>query len=244
MITIRRKKERLRTAGEKSDIWFTISPREDAGVYAGGFGVLAAFNEIRLEPGGIYAHSVRDESEIVTYVYEGALAQEGSTGNSGVVHAGEFQRIAIGRGVRQKEMNASRTGWTRIFQITLCASRNGLDRPHEQKRFAAAQRHNLLCAIASPDGRDGSLRTLEDAIIYSSVLDSGYHIAHELLPGRSAWLHVIHGEAILQDVILTEGDGAGIAAEPAFSFTAQEKTELLLVDAGPAPEYLIGRILP
>ncbi len=135
------------------------------------------------------------EAEIVTYVYRGALAQEDSTGTSGVVHAGEFQRMTIGRGIRHKETNASRTDWAHIFRISLRPSEVGPDRAHEQKRFAAAQRRNVLCVVASPDGRKGSLRIHQDALVYSSVLDPGHHLVHELLPGRSAWLHVICGEA-------------------------------------------------
>ena len=87
----------------------------------------------------------------------------------------------------------------------------------------------------SPDRRKGSLRILQDALVFSSVLDPGHHLIHELLPERSAWLHVICGEATLQDFILTQGDGVGVTIEPSVSLTAQEKTEILLVDSGPAP---------
>ena len=68
----------------------------------------------------------------------------------------------------------------------------------------------------------------------SSVLDPGHHIVHELIPGRSAWLHVICGEATLDDLILARGDGVGVAVERSVSLTAQESTEVLLVDLGPA----------
>ena len=117
----------------------------------------------------------------------------------------------------------------------------GPDYAHEHKRFTAAQLHNVLCVVAPLDGRKGSLRIHQDALIYSSVLDPGHHIIHELLPGRSAWLHVICGEAILPDIILSQGDGVGITLEPSVSLTAQENTEILLVDSGPAPR-LSGRV--
>jgi redox-sensitive bicupin YhaK (pirin superfamily) len=79
------------------------------------------------------------------------------------------------------------------------------------------------------------LHTLQDALIYSSILDPGHHPIHELLPGRSAWLHVICGEATLHDIVLTQGDGVGVTMEPLVSLTAQEHTEILLIDLGPAP---------
>jgi redox-sensitive bicupin YhaK (pirin superfamily) len=155
-----------------------------------------------------------------------------------VVHAGEFQHTTVGRGISHKETNPSLTDWAHVFRIYLHPSQLGLDCVHEQKRFPGAQRHNLLCVVASPDGRKGSLRILQDALVYSSIIDPGHHLIHELLPGRSAWVHVIDGEATLHDIILTQGDGAGVTIEPSVSVTAHENTEMLLVDLGPTPGSL------
>ena len=178
---------------------------------------------------------------MITYVYKGALAQEDSTGNSGVIHAGEFQRLTIGRGVRHKETNALQTDFARIFRISLRSPEDGFDSVHEQKRFAVGLRRNSLCIVASPDGRKKSLRLLQDAFIYSSILDPGHHLVHEISPGRSVWLHVINGEVTIQDLILTEGDSAGVTNEPAISLTAQENTEILLVDLGSRPQSFTNR---
>ena len=57
-------------------------------------------------------------------------------------------------------------------------------------------------------------------------------MVHELSQGRSAWLHVVQGEVRLGDVVLTTGDGAGITDDRAVSVTAQEESEILLVDLG------------
>jgi len=235
MIILRRSTERRHVRCGKHEIWLTFYPREAPSRPVGPFGALAALDEICFQPGGVSVPVPREEAEILTYVYRGALAQEDSTGSSGVVNAGEFQRMTTGRGVRRKETNASRTDRTLVFRVSLTPSQVGLDCAHEQRRFAAAQRRNVLCVVASPDGRKGSLRTLQEAVICSSVLDPGHHLVHELKPGRSAWLHVICGEATLQDFVLTPGDGVGVTDEPAVSLTAQESAEILLVDLGPAP---------
>lgn len=235
MITLRRNTERRHVQRGQHDIRLTFYQPERPGPPTDGFGLLAAFNEMRLPPGGVFAHSPREEAELVTYLHKGALAREDSTGSSGVIRAGEFQRSIIGRGIRHKETNPSRTDWTHVFTISLHPSEVGLDCAYDHKRFAAAQRHNTLRVVASPDGRMGSLRILQDALIYSSVLDPGRHLVDELLPGRSAWLHVIHGEVTLRDLYLTKGDGVGLTSEPSVSITAQENSEILLVDLGPAP---------
>lgn len=242
MITLRRNMQRRRVQRGRCELWFTFTALDPANPVADDFGLLAAFDETRLPPGGVAAPYPPGEAEIITYVYQGALAQKNSPGSSGVVHVGEFQRMTTGRGVRHKEANASQTEWVHFFRISLRPLRAGLDCAHEQKLFVTAQRHNKLCVVASHDGREGSLLILQDALVYSSALDPGYHLIHELLPGRSAWLHVIHGEASLQDIILTQGDAVGVVDEPSVSLTAQDNCEILLVDVGPLPEPLASEI--
>jgi quercetin 2,3-dioxygenase len=235
MITLLRSDERRHVRGEDHDIWMTSFIETHEGSRTTAFGALVALDEIWLAPGKGTAPRPGDEREIVTYLYKGALAQEDSTGGSGVIQAGEFQRMYTGRKVRRKETNASRVDWAHAFRISLLPSEIGLEICQEQQRFAAAQRRNALCVVASADGRKGSLRLRQDAVICSSILDAGHHLVHELKPGHSAWLHVVCGAATLQDVVLIQGDGAGVAAEPSVSLTVREGTEILLLDLGPAP---------
>jgi hypothetical protein len=230
MITLRRDQERHHVQRHGRHVWLTFYPEDPAGPLADGFGALEILDEDRLPPGaGIPLHP-RHDTEIVTYVLEGALAHQDSTGHSGVIHAGEFRRMTTGLGIRHSEANASRTDCASVFNIWLRPWELGLLPSHEQKRFSVAQRRGVLCVVASPDGRTGSLRIHQDALIYSAMLDRGQHLVHELLPQRSAWLHVVRGEATLGDLVLTTGDGAGVTAERAVSLTARETTEILLCD--------------
>ena len=208
-------------------------PHGLTGLSGSGFGPIIMFDEMRLSPGESTKPHRSDGAEMLTYIYKGALSQEDSTGNSEVIHAGEFQRMSMGYRIRHKERNPSRSDWAHVFRISLRPSEIGLDCAHEENRFTTAQRRNVLCIVASPDGRKGSLRIHQDALVYSSILDTGHHVFHELLPGRTAWLHVVHGETTLHGVVLTQGDGVGVTNEPSVSLTVQENTELLLVDTIP-----------
>jgi len=232
MTTLRRAKDRHHDRRRKRDAWLTFNPEDRADPLADGFGTLEYLNEDRLPPGASVPRGPPHDAEIVTYVREGALAYEDSMGRSGVTQAGEFQRMTAGRGVRHSETNASRTDWAHVFRIWLRPSKAGREPGYEQKRFSAAQRRDGLCVVASLDARRGSLRVHQDALVYSALLHQGQHVIHELPPGRSAWLHVVQGEVTLGDIVLTTGDGAGVAAERAVSLTAREETEILLIDVG------------
>jgi redox-sensitive bicupin YhaK (pirin superfamily) len=138
--------------------------------------------------------------------------------------------MTSGRDSRHSERNASGTDWAHVFRISLLPIVAGLRSSHKLKRVSAADRRGVLCVVASQDGRKGSLLIRQHASIYSAMFDPGQHLIHELLPGHRAWLHVVRGEATLGDDVLVAGDGAGIAAEPAISFTARTEGEILLFD--------------
>ena len=232
MITLRSSKERHCEQTRKREIWHTFRAPERGHSATDHFGPLEILDEYRLPPGASVPRSSQRDAEIVNYVHEGALAYEDSLGRSGVIHAGEFQRMSGGRGVRHSETNASRTDWAHVFKIGLCPVQAGLESSHEQKRFSTAERRGGLCLVASPDARRGSLRFHQNAWMYSALLEPGQHVVHELSHRRSAWLHLVQGEVSLGDDILTSGDGAGMTAELAVSLTAREDTELLLLDVG------------
>jgi redox-sensitive bicupin YhaK (pirin superfamily) len=235
MITLRRANERHYDRHHKQEEWLTFYPRDRADPRADHFGPLASLSERLLPTGAIASRTTHHDAEILTYVRKGALAYEDGPGFSGVIQAGEFQGTTAGRGIRRREKNASRSNWVQVFQMLLAPSEPGLEPGHEQKRFSAAQRRGGLCVVASADARRGSLRIHQDAVMCSALLDPGQHVVHELSPGRSAWLHLVEGQATLGDIVLTTGDGVGVTAERTVSLTAQSATEILLLDLGEEP---------
>ena len=232
MITLSRAQERHHERHRKQEVWLTFRAGQVGGPFAGGFGALWGLREERLRPGSGPPRHRHREVEIITFVREGVLAYEDSVDPPGVIHAGEFQCVTAGSGIRHRETNPSRTQWAHVFQIWLRPSHAGLEPRREQKRFSAAERRGRLCVVASADAQRGSLRIQQDALMCSAVLDPGQHVVHELSPERIAWLHIVEGEVALGDVVLTTGDGAGVMAERAVSLTAQAETEILLVDLG------------
>jgi len=232
MITLRRAKDRRHEQRRKQEVWRTFHRQAGTDPFADGFGTLELFNEDRHPPGAGVRRRHLHDAEIITYVREGALAYEDSTGCAGIIQAGEFHRMTAARGVRYSEANASRADWAQTFQIWLYPSETGVELGHEQRRFSTAQRRGELCIVASPDARRGSLRLRQNALMYSAMLSPGKHVVHELAEGRSAWLHLVKGEMTCGDFILSTGDGAGVTAERAVSLTAREETEILLLDLG------------
>ena len=232
MNIIRRNTERRHIQSGKCEMWLTFHPQAATYPRDEGFGVISILNEVKLPSNGGAVSNLESESELITYVHKGALAFEGPMGRSGIITAGEFQCMIIGRLLGQRITNTSRTDLAHFFRIYLRLRPSLLwgDCVDAQTRFTAAQRRNVLCAVVSPDARKASLRIHADAAVYSSMLDPGRHIVHELPQGRKAWLHIVYGRIQSNEVELAGGDGMGFADEPSISLTVLENTELLLVD--------------
>ena len=231
MINVRRESERRHVQEDKYELCQTFWDEGRSSPLAGGFGALAGVDEMWLEPGGRAAPQAGEDTEAVTYVHSGALAHEDALGCSNVIQVGEFHWMTTG-GLHHAQINASQEDKVHFFRVSMRSSEVGQVGAYSPKRFTEARRHNLSCAVASPDGHQGSLRTHQDVIVYSSILDSGRHLVHELLPGRVAWLHVVSGQVALRDLVLTQGDGVGIIQEPSLSLSIQQDTEILLIDLG------------
>ncbi|MDF1566365.1 MAG: hypothetical protein P1V51_25260 [Deltaproteobacteria bacterium] len=233
MIELLRHEQRQHLHHEQHDVWHSLFPGCFSDPSGTGFGFLLAFDELLLRPGASTEFRCGSDTEVVAYVYEGALSQKDSRGSSGVLHAGGFQRTSTGFRLRQSITDVSRHQGVHLFRMIFRSAQAELEPNHEQRCFTEAQRRNLLCAVASPDERRDSLRIHQDALVYSAVLDSGLHIVHELAPDRTAWLHTVSGQATLDDITLTRGDSVSVTDERAVSFTAREDAEFLLIDMGP-----------
>lgn len=185
------------------------------------FGPLAACNEERLAPGaGFAAHPHRDV-EIVTWVVEGELTHEDSTGHVEVVRPGDLQRLSAGEGVHHSERNEGAAP-LRFVQMWLTPSDSGGEPFYEVTRDV-------------PDAAPYALGRAE-AVLHVRRLAPGQRCA---LPGAQ-WLyvHVVRGVVQLTGTTLGEGDAARISdAEELDAIAAEGGAEMLLWEMHAEPRF-------
>jgi quercetin 2,3-dioxygenase len=245
MMLVRRALERQHVALPESKAWHTFFHEDETSALADGFGILVIVNELGMAPQTTGSLASKASTEVITYVLQGNIAYEDSAGVSGVIHAGEFQRMDGARRIRYRETSALPAAWAHVFQIGLRSEPSQGAPSSEQKRFTLAQRQGVVRTIASRKGGRTSLSIREDARLFSAVLESGQHVVHALSVGRKAWLHLVHGKVSLGGTVLCTGDGAGLTDERSVSVTARANSELLLIDLPEsAVVYRNGRTQP
>jgi redox-sensitive bicupin YhaK (pirin superfamily) len=194
------------------------------------FGPLRVINEDRVAPGkGFGTHGHRD-MEIVSYVLEGALAHQDSTGSSSVIRPGDVQRMSAGSGVRHSEFNASSSEPVHFLQIWIIPDTTGISPSYEEKHFTTQDRRGKLCLVASPDQADGAVLMHQDACIHAGLFDQGEHARFTVRDGRKIYVHVARGALHVAGLHLEAGDGLKITDPGELEIREGKTAEVLVFD--------------
>jgi len=197
-----------------------------------GFGPLLVINEDRVQPGrGFGAHGHRD-MEIISYVLDGALEHKDSMGTGSVIRYGSVQRMSAGSGVRHSEFNHSQAEPVHFLQIWIQPDVQGIEPSYEEKHFDPASKQGQWRLIASPDGRDGSVRIHQDATVFAAIVDGDDTLEYTWsnTDRRCGYLHVARGALSVNGVSLRAGDALKIVDETRINVSEASNAEILLFD--------------
>lgn len=202
-------------------------------------GLLLVNNDDRVAPAaGFDTHPHRD-MEIVTWVMQGSLVHQDSTGNNGVIYPGLAQRMSAGRGILHSEKNDS---WTltgrethsepvHFVQMWVVPDESGRDPGYQQLEIDDELLSGRLVTIASgmPEHRAQSAITIGNkyAALHGARLQAGESVH---LP-QAPYLHLFvpRGAVSLEGAgELLEGDAARLTATGGQRVTATEPSEILL----------------
>lgn len=200
-----------------------------------GFSTLRVINEDTVAPGNGFDTHSHSNMEIITYVTEGSLHHEDSTGTDGVIEAGEVQRMTAGTGVLHSEYNNSEQEPLHLYQIWIEPAEEGLEPGYEKLRLEHGEGKQVQC-IASPRGE--GMQIHQDAEVFHVTVPRNESFSYDLAADRGVWIHVVSGDATVEagdDAVDVEaGDGVAVEDVDQFVVYAETGTELLLFDLPPS----------
>ena len=230
MITLRRANDRGSTKLNWLDSRHTFSFGDYYDRQHMGFRDLRVINEDRVIPGkGFPTHSHRD-MEIITYVLEGAVAHQDSTGTSTMIRPGDVQRMSAGTGISHSEYNASQNEPVHFLQIWIVPDETDLVPGYAQKAFSLHKRRGTGTLVASKDGRDGSVTVHQNVDVWAARLSPEEQAVFSLKPNRGAWIQMARGAGMLNGTLLRAGDGAAANQEELLEIKAVDEVEFLMFD--------------
>jgi redox-sensitive bicupin YhaK (pirin superfamily) len=117
----------------------------------------------------------------------------------------------------------------RFIQIWIMPNERGLEPGVEQKVFTAADRTDRMLKAISGDG-GAAVRVHQDAHVFVARLNEGASVEQELGRERGAYLYVIEGDVDANGEQMQTGDAAQITDESSVRVSANDVSELILVD--------------
>lgn len=195
-----------------------------------GYSSLRVINEDRIVPGAGFAPHGHRDMEIITYLLEGAIAHEDSTGGAGVLRPGEVQVMSAGRGVRHSEKNPSNSEGTHLLQIWIEPNLLGVTPAYAQKALDPQALRKGFTRVLAPQGESADFHIQQDARLDIAWPAAGAELQRELDATRRHYLHVARGAVELDGRRLEAGDAAMIERETALTLKALSDAELLLFD--------------
>jgi redox-sensitive bicupin YhaK (pirin superfamily) len=201
-------------------------------------GLLLVNNDDVVDAGtGFDTHPHRD-MEIVTWVLEGSLVHQDSTGHNGIIYPGLAQRMSAGRGIMHSEKNDS---WrlsgdahrdpVHFVQMWVVPDEQGIAPGYEQLEIADELLSGSLVPVASGmdkhDGASAIRISNRFAALYAARLQPGQVV--ELPEAPFLHLFVPRGAVALEGAgTLTAGDAVRFTATGGQKITATEPAEILV----------------
>lgn len=178
---------------------------------------------------GFPPHPHRD-MEIITYVRSGAITHEDNLGNRGRTEAGDVQVMSAGTGIAHSEMNEEDVA-TQIFQIWIMPDERGLPPSWGTKPFPKGERSGSFVTLASGlPGDTDALAIRANARLVAATLKAGQSTEYQIAPGRKVYLVPASGQIEINGVVAAAGDGVAISDETLLKVSAQQDSEIVLVD--------------
>jgi hypothetical protein len=200
-------------------------------------GLLLVNNDDTVRPGsGFETHPHRD-MEIVTWVLQGSLVHQDSTGHSGLIYPGLAQRMSAGRGILHSEKNDS---WrlqgdahqepVHFVQMWVVPDEDGITPGYEQLEIDNELLTGGLVPVASGmaahEGASAIRIKNKHAALHAARLRAGQSV--ELPDAPFLHLFVARGNVTLEGAgELHEGDAVRFTATGGQRVTAAEPAEVL-----------------
>lgn len=237
-VDIRRADERFATSIDWLDSKHSFSFGRHYDARNTHHGLLLVNNDDIVAPGSGFETHPHQDMEIVTWVLQGSLVHQDSTGHSGVIYPGLAQRMSAGTGILHSEKNDSwrlqgskHTDPVHFVQMWVVPDERGITPGYEQLEIGHELLSGALVPVASGmpkhDGAAAIRIKNRYAALYAARLQPG-HVA-EIPDAPYVHLFVARGAASLEDAgPLGVGDAARLSGAGGRRVSAAEPTEILV----------------
>jgi redox-sensitive bicupin YhaK (pirin superfamily) len=186
-------------------------------------------NDDCIQAGHGFGKHPHDNMEIVTIPLTGSLKHADSTGNEGVITAGDVQIMSAGSGILHAEFNASETESATLFQIWVYPKQLDIEPRYDQRTFSETDRYNKWQVLVHPDAIHNALWINQDASFSLGNFDADTSYKQFFIENVT-YIMVIEGEVVIDANHLSSRDAIGIMDATTFEINVLSPAKLLAIE--------------
>jgi redox-sensitive bicupin YhaK (pirin superfamily) len=196
-------------------------------------GVLLVNNDDRVRAGTGFETHPHQDMEIVTWVMQGSLVHQDSTGHNGVIYPGLAQRMSAGRGIQHSEKNDAYTLQAdrpkedvHFVQMWVVPDEGGITPSYEQLEIDDELLKGGLVPVASGMAKHDGAAAIRIANRYAALHAARLQPGQSLALPEAPYLHLF----VPRGAVDLEGAGR-LHTGDAVRFTATGGQRVTAVDA-------------
>lgn len=204
-----------------------------------GFSVLRVINDDIISGGGGFPLHPHKNMEIITFIMDGAIEHQDSTGRQTVVRPGEIQIMSAGSGIQHQEFNHYKDRNTHLLQIWILPHKKEVAPRYDQIQYQA-QEGQLTKIVASIDDKVATSNDAQPLCTYI-YQDLDLYVLKSATKGtlsfkshkkslRCIWIQLLKGFLDVHGQHLAPGDGLGLSEFEDLGLSWGDQTEFLLFD--------------
>jgi redox-sensitive bicupin YhaK (pirin superfamily) len=227
---------RFHTVASGRETWHSFSFGAHYDPRNVGFGPLAALNDERLEPGAGYAAHPHRDVDLVTWVLDGVLVHEDSSGDRERLPAGTVQVHSAGSGIEHSEAAGPEAGPVRFLQAWLRPDADG-GPPVRRTTSLAGLLGRGLVPVVSGDGSTPLAVRVAGATLWAATPATGDRVSLPAAPLVLAFLATGAGRleapaGVGRGAVGGGLDGRELGAGDAVRITDEPRWSLLATEPG------------
>lgn len=190
------------------------------------FGVIRAIDDEVIEPHMGFGMHPHNNMEIITYIVDGEIAHMDTTGQGGILKAGDVQYMTAGTGIEHSEYNYNNED-LRVFQIWIKPNvRDVIPNYGDYHAIEGDRSNKWLHVVSSYDGT-GRVHIHQDANLYATITEEP--ISFEVKPERQIYLIQVKGSSTINEIDMKISDALE-SIEEDIVITPKEKSEFIIIE--------------
>lgn len=195
------------------------------------FGVIRVINDDIIQASkGFDTHPHKD-MEIISYVIDGELSHRDSMGNNHTITRGQVQYMSAGSGITHSEYNHGNEE-LRLAQIWIYPDKSGYEPNYGDYRFKLEDRlDSWLPIVTSYNNLENKapIQIHADVNMYATIISEGKQAEFQINPNRQAYLVLLEGKAIINNIQMNMRDAMEISEEN-ISILAEQDAHIIIIE--------------